>query len=261
MSTLAASPVILASPALPFATMASLRSVALTTVVSAPASGFTESGTSARSLRTVRTRVPVRSSTVRVSSPPSDTTSTCSMRSRRIVMLPTLRVRRASEPSGEIWKRSLTFEPKKVSVSLPLRPSTSSLPSPGFQMKRSSPPPRSARSSPPLPSTTSLPGPPLSFSPPAPPVSVSLPRSPSMRVGVVFVNLSPDSSMRTVSLPPPACTRIRWKVLRRTLKSADPSLLTSTSSLFGVLLRTRSASWSLARLPLMISVSFLTPTA
>ena len=72
------------------------------------------------------------------------------------------------------------LEPLKVSVSVLPWPSTVSLPSPGSQLKRSSPEPSSAVSAPRLPSTTSLPLPPISVSAPAPPSSVSLPAPPSI---------------------------------------------------------------------------------
>src|SRR5215469_13368350 len=66
--------------------------------------------------------------------------------SRSIVTLATSRKNVAWEPLAEIVTFSTMLAPRKSSVSKPLPPSTTSLPSPGFQMKTSSPEPRSARS-------------------------------------------------------------------------------------------------------------------
>ena len=79
-------------------------------------------------------------------------------------MLPTLRVKRMRGPWLKTENVSAAPEPLKVIVSMPAWPSTTSLPSPGSQVRPSSPAPRKARSSPPLPSTASLPSPPSSVS-------------------------------------------------------------------------------------------------
>ena len=94
-------------------------------------------------------------------------------------------------------KTSAPLPPLTSTVSMPSPPSLRSLPSPGFQIMRSSPAspntwslpvppvsvslpsPPNSRSLPPLPSSVSLPAWPNSRSSPEPPVSVSLPAPPN----------------------------------------------------------------------------------
>src|SRR5215218_7622308 len=93
---------------------------------------------------------------------------------------------------------SAMFAPRKSRVSAPAWPSTVSLPSPGFQTKRSSPAPRRATSSPLPPATRSLPSPPMRRSAPWLPVMVSLPRPPSI---VSFATAAGRAAALIVSSP------------------------------------------------------------
>ena len=90
---------------------------------------------------------------------------------------------------------------------------------------------------------------------------MSCPPCPSMRVAMVVVKAPLASSIRTWSSPPPALTRMRLTLSRAILKSAEPLSPTSTSSLSGAPARRRSASLSLAAVPLTTRVLPRSPIA
>jgi hypothetical protein len=79
--------------------------------------------------------VPVRSFTVIVSAPPSAARFSRWIPLRSIVTAPTSLNSRTREPFAETSMFSLAFEPLKSSASVPVCPSTVSLPSLGFQVK------------------------------------------------------------------------------------------------------------------------------
>src|SRR3954454_24207426 len=116
--------------------MTSLPPVALMVTVSAAPS------LAPRSRSTWLTPVPERSPTVMLSAPPRALKSTCSTPFRSIAMAATSRVNSTRPPLAEMLMFSLILAPLNASVSVPLPPSTVSLPSPGFQTKVSSPAPR-----------------------------------------------------------------------------------------------------------------------
>ena len=154
---------------------------------------------------------------LKLSSPPSIVSSRISVPATSITMLATFRARIARTPFGESVKISAMTLPWNSSVSVPACPSTMSLPSPGFQMNRSSPSPPNSTSLPPRELIVSLPGPPRMIWAPIPPVIVSLPSPPEMVVVSVSVKAPLISSISTVSSPPPASTAIVVKRLRRKL--------------------------------------------
>ena len=80
------------------------------------------------------------------------------MPSMSIVMLATSRTSSSRPPFADSSMCSETLAPLKTIVSVPLRPSTVSLPSPGFQTNESSPPPSMTLSFPRPASTESFPG-------------------------------------------------------------------------------------------------------
>ena len=215
---------------------------------------------SPRSPLTARTSVPARSATTSVSASARAATSIRSTPSRSIVTLPTVRATRARVPSGDTSNCSASSDPLKTSTSASCRPLTTSLPSPGSHTKVSAPASRLAVSSPRLPSTRSLPGPPTSRSAPAPPYSRSSPCWPSSVVGVVVVKTRLDSSIRTLSFPRRAFTRIRSNRERGIRKSALPLFPRSTSSLPGRFARTRSVIASFAELPRTVKIRRSTST-
>ncbi len=126
--------------------------------------------------------------TVNVSSPPRPKTSSVSVVPTSIVMLPRLRKNVTRWPLAVAVMTSAALAPLNWNVSLPPSPLTGSLPSPGFQIIRSSPRP---------PLCGSTPGPPVSVSLPAPPFSVSLPRPP-------FRMSTPSPPVSTSSPSPPS---------------------------------------------------------
>ena len=134
----------------------------------------------ARSIATCFTPVPERSLTVIVSAPLNAAIWIFSMPLRSIVTVPTSRNSVARLPLAETSMRSPMLAPLKTSVSVPAPPSTTSLPSPGFQMNVSLPLPSNASSLPRPPVTVSLPEPPISRSLPSPPSRMSLPPPPSI---------------------------------------------------------------------------------
>src|SRR5262249_44133314 len=106
-------------------------------------------------------------------------------------------------------------------VVAPASPSTTSLPSPGFQTNVSLPLPRKAVSLPRPPMTVSLPSPPRSVSAPRLPVMVSLPAPPSI-VSLIQSALRCEASM--VSSPPrPLTTKV-------SLLGSAPSIVTCSGS-------------------------------
>ena len=168
MFTVAARPVTVAPPLLPAAVIASLPPVPLTITLSA-APSFAP-----RSTFTVVTPVPVRSFSVTVSAPPSVLRSTCSTPFVSIVMFATSRKSLNRLPFADRSMCSLTLAPLNSIVSVPVWPSTVSLPSPGFQTNVSSPAPRKATSLPLPPLTRSLPAEPSWTSASSPPLLTSL---------------------------------------------------------------------------------------
>ena len=82
-------------------------------------------------------------------------------------------------PSGCSENASASSEPCSESESRLAPPSTTSEPSPGFQLKRSKSPPSSATSEPLPPLTSSKPGPPIRWSLPGPPISTLSPAPPA----------------------------------------------------------------------------------
>ena len=114
-----------------------------------------------------------------------------------IVMLATSRTSSSRWPFADSSMCSDTLAPLKIIVSVPLRPSTVSLPSPGFQTNESSPLPRMTVSFPRPASTESFPDPPRIVSAPEPPTRLSSPLPPSIVVGMVSVKTPSASSMRT----------------------------------------------------------------
>ena len=95
-------------------------------------------------------------------------------------MLAMSRRNNARAPLATMSMFSAMLAPLNSSVSVPAWPSTTSLPSPGFQMNVSLPAPSSATSSPRPPVTMSLPSPPRIVSLPWLPMMVSLPAPASM---------------------------------------------------------------------------------
>ncbi len=129
-------------------------------------------------------------------------------------------------------KTSLAFEPLNTSVSVPLPPSMTSLPSPGFQISVSfsSPPSRRSLVLPLV--MVSLPGPPCSVA-----TSVKVPLA---------------RPIRMTSLPPMASTEIVVNVARRNEPTtAAPS---STSIRVASPATTRTVIWLSSPSPLMVSV-------
>ncbi len=155
------------------------------------------------------------------------------------------RSKRTRRPFAVMVKSSAPLPPFTSTVSTPSPPSTRSVSSPGFQMKRSWPAPRNAESSP---------GPPLNVSAPVPPISVSWPFPPLIVVVSVSVKTPLASSIQTRSSPAPALTTMWSNSARTRLKSAVPSLPTSTSRMPGTPARSRNASQLLAPVPAMYSV-------
>ena len=66
------------------------------------------------------------------------------------------------------------------------------------------------------------------------------------------------SSILTRSLPPPALMTILSNAARSKLRSAEPLSPMSTCSVVGTPACSRSASWSLAPLPVRVSVPLFT---
>ena len=89
------------------------------------------------------------------------------------------RVRRSPRPSASSANASASLVPLKDSESRLAPPSTTSLPSPGFQLKRSKSPPSSATSAPLPPLTSSKPSPPIRWSLPGPPIRTLSPPPPT----------------------------------------------------------------------------------
>ena len=165
-----------------------------------------------------------------------------------IVMLAMSRTSSSRPPFADSSMCSDMLAPLKFIVSLPLRPSTVSLPSPGFQTNESSPAPRLTVSFPRPASTESLPALPWIVSAPEPPTMVSSPLPPSIVVGMVSVKTPPDSSMRMVSSPAPPLTSMLVMLARAKLKSAAP-LSTSTCTTAGLPACRRTAIVSASAVP------------
>ena len=163
---------------------------------------------------TSSTAVAPRSPSVIVSAPPLTTGSISFMSSRSRTTFSTSRARRRWRPWADRSSVSASLVPKKNRTLCPPWPSTASLPSPGFQMKRSLSEPRSTTSLPFLPWTSSKPGPPMSTSSPSPPKSTSAPGPPS---SVNAITGSPTVLALSRSSPP------RPLIVRRSVGS-EPSI-------------------------------------
>ena len=127
----------------------------------------------------VASSVPAVLPATSVSLPPKASSSMRSTPPRSVTTLAMSRSRRTREPLAETSIVSAALLPLKSRTSAPASPSTTSLSSPGFQVRRSLPVPSRAVSSPSPPETASLPLPPSSVWSPRPPISVSAPLPPS----------------------------------------------------------------------------------
>ena len=150
---------------------------------------------------------------------------------------PTSRVKRTRPPFAETSKSSFPPEPLKTIRSRPSWPSSTSLPSPGFQIARSSFAPRKATSSPRRGSTVSSPSPPSSVSSPSPPVTVSFP--------------APASTM--------SLSAAAGSVAALTVSSPPRALMVSESAGSALRMRTRAARPVTAASPGAPSASMASP--
>ena len=198
--------------------------------------------------------VPAVSPATSVSLPARASISTRSTPPRSVTTFAMLRRRRTRGPLAETSIVSAAALPLKSRTSAPTSPSTTSLSSPGFQVKRSLPVPSRTVSSPSPPETESLPLPPIRVWSPRLPARVSWPLPPSTVV------TSSKNWPRLVkrSSPPRAWTSIAVNVPRSKLRSPAPSPSMSTSRTFGLPGWSWSVMSSAPFVPLMNSVPFCT---
>ena len=141
-------PVTVITPAIAVMPMVFEAELALAVTASKAASPTPGIPAAEKSIATCFRSVPVRSPRVMVSDPPRACSSRRSTSFMSMTMLAMLRVSCTRPAAPKISKTSLILAPLKWTVSAPLPPSTTSLPSPGSQMKTSLPPAMRAMSLP-----------------------------------------------------------------------------------------------------------------